>query len=133
MQKEIKINPKTNVSELMSKVANNTLTREDRLVLEQLRRAAFEYDAKHRNVTPDDPDYNGADLRSPWMNSKIRAEYEAQVTTPVYMSRTLKTVLIGMAILAVITITGLFYLTVSTLKNGKYPTKSNPRHNYRLR
>lgn len=132
MQKQIRLNGKTNINELMNKVANNTLTREDRLLLEQLRKAAYEYDA--RNNALREVSLNGEkDHVSPWKHSRFQSEYEAQMATPVYMSGALKTVLIGMAILAVITITGLFYLTVSTLKNSKYPTKSIPRHHYRLR
>ncbi len=133
MQKEIRFNSKTNITELMSKVANNTLTREDRLLLEQLRKAAFEYEATLNTPVPDPSTDKFADIRPEGKVPRFSDAYHAQMGVPVYMSGTLKTVLIAMAILAVITISGLFYLTVSTLKNNKYPTKTIPRHSYRLR
>ncbi len=124
---------KPDIGGLMAKAANNTLTLEDRLLLEQLRKAAFEHDARTRKFPPDASLYNPSDPHSVWKNPKFRAAYEAQVAEPVYMSRSLKTVLISMVILAIITVTGLFYLTITSLKNHKYPAKSVPRHNYRLR
>jgi hypothetical protein len=127
------VQKKTDIGGLMAKAANNTLTLEDRILLEQLRRTAFEHDARSRKSPPDASLYNPADPHSAWKNPAFRAAYEAQVAEPIYMSRSLKTVLISMVILAIITVTGLFYLTITSLKSHKYPAKTVPRHSYRLR
>ena len=74
-----------------------------------------------------------------WNNPRIKLRYDPgfEINTKpeqiVFLSKTLRRILITMLVLAAFSITAIFYMTISNLKNHKYPGKPILWHNIRLR
>ena len=74
-----------------------------------------------------------ADADAIWNNLRARArsesgyQLEGKPVAVVPVSRALKNLLIAMAVLAVISVAVIFYMTISNVNNHRYPVKSIQR------
>ena len=77
--------------------------------------------------------YNMADADAIWNNLRSRGRSESgyqledRPVPHVPVSLALKSFLITMAVLAVLSVAAIFYITVTNVKNHRYPVKSIPR------
>ena len=74
-----------------------------------------------------------ADADAIWNNLRARGrsesgyQLEGRPVAHVPVSFALKSFLITMAVLAVLSVAAIFYITVTNVKNHRYPVKSIPR------
>jgi hypothetical protein len=77
--------------------------------------------------------FNMADADAIWNNLRARGrsesgfQLEGRPVAQVPVSLALKSFLIAMAVLAVLSVVAVFYMTVSNVKNNRYPVKSIQR------
>jgi hypothetical protein len=132
------------ITDLISKFSWNELSEEERVLLENWKKAGRSNDTVNRSIrdlhtrsswrVP----YNSADQEAIWKTlhanaMMMKANGQAAPEQIMVMSKTFKRILIAMLIVAVICISGIFYITVTAMKNNKYPLKTIQRHNFRLR
>ena len=83
--------------------------------------------------------YSGADDPAIRNNLRLKARFDPEFNVGgepgpvVFLAKTLKGILITMFVLGALSITAIFYMTISNLKNHKYPGKHILWHNFRLR
>ena len=121
------------------------LNDDELLALENRRKTAVQNQKNSGNISDINErikrlrQYSGADDPAIRNNLRLKARFDPEFNVGgepgpvVFLSKTLKGILITMFVLGALSITAIFYMTISNLKNHKYPGKHILWHNFRLR
>ena len=136
---------KRSIHDIIADGLTKKLNDDEHSTLENRKKTAVENPRNAGNISDLDErikrlkQYSAKDDPAIRNNLMLRARFDpefnagAEPGPVVYLSKTLKRILITMLVLGALSITAIFYMTISNLKNHKYPGKHILWHNIRLR
>jgi len=136
---------KRSIHDIIADGLTKKLNDDELLELENLKKTAVENQKNTGNISGINErikrlkQHSAADDQAIRNNLRLKARFDPEFNTDaepgpvVFLSKTLKRILITMLVLGALSITAIFYMTISNLKNHKYPGKHVLWHNIRLR